>query len=341
MSVSWAKKRATISDVAKLAGVSISTVSRVVNSTAPVADETGQEVRKAIELLNYTPHAAARMLAGQPSAIIGLLLPEIAGDFFFPMLRGIESAVQTQGYELLIHASSQTTDHLDSSSMPLGEHNTEGLLVFTDRLGDQDLVRFARRNFPLVVLHRTPPAHLNVPFVSFENKAGAQAAVEHLITVHGCQRIAFVAGPPTNEDAQWRLAGYREALESHGLPFDPDLVGVGGFNQLRAEQVVTRWLAEGIHFDAIFAGDDEMAMGAYFALNQAGLRVPKDVAVIGFDDVPFAPLLVPALTTVRAPIEKAGRIAAEKLMALIQMQEVEMLTLLPTELVIRRSCGCN
>ncbi len=341
MEVSWAKKRATISDVARLAGVSISTVSRVMTGAAPVADETIQEGRKAIELLNYTPHAAARMLAGQRTAIVGLLLPEIAGDFFFPLVRGIESVLRTHGYEVLIHASNQTRDHLDSSSMPLGEHNTEGLLIFTDRLSDKDLARFSRRNFPLVILHRTAPAHLNVPSVAFENKAGTQMAVEHLISVHGCRRIAFLAGPPNNEDAQWRLTGYQERLAAHGIPFDPALVRVGNFRQNQAEEAVMAWLTQGVEFDAIFAADDDMALGAYHALSLAGLRVPEDVAIVGFDDVSFASLLSPALTTVRAPIEDVGRMAAEKLVAQIQGQVVDMLTLLPTELVIRRSCGCT
>ncbi len=337
----WSKKRATISDVAKLAGVSISTVSRVMNGTAVVAEETTQSVREAVELLNYSPHAAARMLAGQRPAIIGLLLPEIAGAFFFPLVRGIEAAARAQGYELLIHASSQTANHLDSHSMPLSEHNTDGLLVFTDRLDDFDLTRFARRDFPLVVLHRTPPAHLNVPCISFENKDGTQSALDHLVTVHGCRRIAFLGGPLQNEDAQWRLAGYREGLAVHGIEYDPVLVGEGDFRQLQAEEVVEAWLDQGVVFDAILASDDEMAVGAYRALARAGLHVPEDVAVIGFDDVPFAPLLTPALTTVRAPIEAAGRMAAEKLISLIRMQSVEMLTLLPTELIIRASCGCS
>jgi len=242
---------------------------------------------------------------------------------------------------VLIHASNQTRDHLDSSSMPLGEHNTEGLLIFTDRLSDKDLGRFSRRNFPLVILHRTAPAHLSVASVAFENKAGTQMAVEHLISVHGCRRIAFLAGPPENEDAQWRLAGYQERLAAHGIPFDPALVRVANFRQNQAEEAVVAWLAQGVDFDAIFAADDDMALGAYHALSLAGLRVPEDVAVIGFDDVPFAPLLSPALTTVRAPIEDVGRMAAEKLVAQIQGQEVDLLTLLPTELVIRRSCGCH
>lgn len=334
------KKRATISDVAKLAGVSISTVSRVVNETAPVADETAQHVRQAIETLDYTPHAAARTLAGHRTGTIGLLLPEISGAFYAPMLRGIETGARLAGFDLLIHASSDEPQEGGNSSLPLQEHNVDGLLVFTNRLTDSDVRRFYRRGFPLVLLHRTPPAGLDIPCVTFENKAGTRRLIEHLIVEHGCRRIGFLAGPPGNEDSYWRELGYREALAAHRIPFDPGLRAVGDFDEERAEAAVKTWLQRGVAMDAIFGGDDEGATGAMHALVQAGKRVPEDVAVVGFDDVPFARLMSPPLTTVRAPIELAGQEAASQLIALIQGDEAESSILLPTELVIRRSCGC-
>ncbi|MEA3337878.1 MAG: LacI family DNA-binding transcriptional regulator [Chloroflexota bacterium] len=340
MTIANSRRRATISDVARLAGVSISTVSRVLNDTAPVAGDTMVQVRQAMRLLDYTPHAAARTLAGRRIATIGLLLPQIAGAFFYPLIQGIELAARESGFDLLIHASSQTPAHLEYSSMPLGQHNTDGLMVFTNRLSDADLARLYRRDFPLVLLHRTPPAGLSIPCVTFENKAGSRRAVEHLIEVHGCRRIAFIAGPAGNEDSYWREMGYREALNAHGLPFDPALAGIGDFEGLQARQVVEEWLMQGIEIDAIFAGDDEMATGAMFAMRGAGKRVPEDVAIIGFDDVPFVDLLSPPLTTVRAPIEEAGSAAARQLISVVRTGMGEPLTLLPTELVVRKSCGC-
>jgi DNA-binding LacI/PurR family transcriptional regulator len=335
------RRRATISDVAKLAGVSIATVSRVVNETAPVAGETVREVQMAMAKLDYTPNAAARSLAGRKTKTIGLLLPEIAGEFFLPLIRGIESIVQDQGFDLLIHASSQPYRERGGMISPLGEHNVDGLLVFTDRLSDSAITRLHGRGFPLVLLHRSPPAGLDIPCVTFENKAGARRLVEHLIVEHGSRRIAFLAGPQGNEDSYWREAGYREALGEHDIALDPDLIGIGEFNDIKAQAVVAGWLRQGLEFDAIFAGDDEAATGAMLALRRAGKRIPDDVAVVGFDDVVLARLMSPPLTTIHAPIETSGRVAAQQLFSLLQTGAGKSLTLLPTNLVIRQSCGCS
>ncbi len=331
------KQRPTISDVARLAGVSIATVSRVMNETAPVADETVEKVRQAMKMLGYIPQTAARTLAGRKTETVGLLLPEIGGAFFAPMLRGIEQGLQGSGFDLLIYATTQ--DPEKDGRGPLGEHNTDGLLVFTNRLGHAEITRLHQRGFPLVLLHRTPPRGLDIPYVSFENKAGTRRIIEHLIEVHGYRRIGFLA-TAGNEDSTWRELGYREALDAHGIAFDPALVAEGGFDDILAQSAVRQWLVDGVELDAIFAGDDEAASGAIIALNRAGKRVPADVAVVGFDDVPFAAHLLPPLTTVRAPIETAGRVAAEQLICLIQTGEAQSFTLLPTELVIRQSCGC-
>lgn len=335
-----AKQRPTISDVARLAGVSIATVSRVMNETAPVADDTVEKVRQAVDVLGYTPQMAARSLAGRKTNTVGLLLPEIGGAFFVSMLRGIETGLHGSGFDLLIYATTQGADRAGRGPGPLGEHNTDGLLVFTNRLSEAEIARLHERGFPLVLLHRTPPRGLDIPCVTFENKAGARRIVEHLIEVHGHRRIGFLAGPAGNEDSTWRELGYREALAAHGIAFEPVLVAEGGFNDILAQSAVRQWLVDGVELDAIFAGDDEAASGAIIALNRAGKRVPEDVAVVGFDDVPFAAHLLPPLTTVRAPIELAGCVAAEQMVRLIQAGEAQSFTLLPTELVIRQSCGC-
>lgn len=333
------KQRPTISDVAQLAGVSIATVSRVMNETAPVANGTMEKVRQAMKMLGYTPQVAARTLAGRKTETVGLLLPEIGGAFFAPMLRGIEAGLQASGFALLIYSTTQDPDK--DQHRPLGEHNTDGLLVFTNRLSKAEITRLHQQDFPLVLLHRAPPPGLDIPCVTFENKAGARRLIDHLIEVHGCRRIGFLTGPAGNEDSAWRELGYREALEAHGIAFDPALVAEGGFDDVLVQSAVRQWLVDGVEFDAIFAGDDEAASGAIIALNRAGKRVPEDVAVVGFDDVAFAAHLLPPLTTVAAPIELAGRVAAEQLVSLIQTGEARSFTLLPTELIVRQSCGCH
>lgn len=335
------KPQPTISDVAEKAGVSIATVSRVINGTTPVAAETEQRVLDAISELAFVPRAAARVLASNRTETLGLLLPEIGGAFFSPLLRGIEAEAQTAGFDLLIHA----TSHIPHASTPvahrpLGEHNTDGLIVFTQSVDEKELVRLRALNFPTVLLYQTSPSDLNIPSVTIENKFGAQRIVEHLIQVHNRRRIVFLRGPEGNEDSEWRERGYRDALDLHGIAFDPLLVGTGGFNEEEARAAVQELLIDGVEFDAVFGGDDDTAAGAIAALTLAGKRVPQDVAVVGFDDLPIARYLRPALTTVRAPTEQIGRESVQQLVRLINGQQAEALVLMRTELVIRESCGC-
>jgi DNA-binding LacI/PurR family transcriptional regulator len=335
------QKKPTISDIARAAGVSISTVSRVLNANVPVVPETAERVWQAIERLDYTPNAAARHLAGQRANSIGLLLPGIGGVFFTPMLRGIERCVRENGLDLLIYASAQNdqTDLLHKK--PLGEHNTDGLLAFTGSLSDRELGWFHRRSFPVVLLHRLSPPEMEIPSVTFENCLSAERLVSHLIEVHGCRRIAFLRGPEDNEDSRQREIGYRAALARHGIPVDSELFEQGNFEARQAVQAVQRLLEKDAHFEAIFAGDDEAAAGVFLALSQRGLRVPQDVRVVGFDDNDLAPLLPTPLTTVHAPIEDAGYEAAHQLIHLIQTGAAEKQVIFPTTLVIRRSCGCD
>ena len=332
------KHRSTISDVAELAGVSIATVSRVVNGTAPVAPETVERVQQAIITLGYSPHAAARKLAGRDTGTLGVLLPEVAAEFFFPLVRGIAEEVREAGYDLLIHVASSGQEA--SISSPLGEHNTDGLLVFTGRLNDAEITRLYQSGFPVVLLYRSPPDDLPIPYVMFENKRGARELIEHVITEHGRRRIAYLRGPEGNEDSEWREKGYREALAAHNIPFDSDLVGIGGFDADIARETVESWLLAGLDFDAIFAGDDEAAMGVMAALRHAGKRVPEDIAVVGFDDISSAKLMAPPLTTVRAPIQAAAAGAAQALFAQINGIKAPNQLHYATEIVIRQSCGC-
>ena len=335
-------QRPTIDDVARKAGVSIATVSRVLNQTAPVAKKTAERVFAAIQALNYQPQAAARTLAGSKTHTIGLLLPEIGGYFFFPMLSGIETGAHENGYNLLIHSALNPPD-TNRGMMPLslGEHNTDGLIVFTHSLNDWELKRLHDLGLPIVLLHQSPPDGLPIPNITFQNKLGARKIVEHLITEHGYRKIIYLAGPEAHEDSYWREMGYIEALHANGIDYDPLYVSQGDFNPDRAKQAIEEFLSQGIDFDAIFAADDESASGAMMALREAGLRVPEDVAVVGFDDTLLASHLTPPLTTVHAPIEQLGRQAVDQLLRLMGGEEVVAVTLLPTELVIRKSCGCN
>jgi LacI family transcriptional regulator, galactose operon repressor len=326
----------TIADVARHANVSIATVSRVLNGTTPVQPEKADRVRLAMDELRFVPRHAARVLASKHTHTIGLVLSDISGAFFLPMLKGIEAGAHEAGYDLLIHSTKKE----GPSRRPLGEHNTDGLLIFTDSLDHRELHHLYNMDFPIVLLHQTPPDSMNIPVIAVENKDGAAMLVNHLIEMHGRRRIVFLQGPEGHEDSVWRERGYREALEAHNILFNPELVTSGGFDEDEAFAAIQQMLLDGIEFDAIFAGDDDSAIGAMRALKLGGRHIPQDVAVVGFDDVPFARYLFPPLTTVRAPIEQVGREAVRQLVRLMNGQQAEALTLMRTELVIRESCGC-
>ncbi len=330
----------TISDVARRARVSIATVSRVLNGTSSVAPKTAARVTAAVERLAFVPRSAARGLASRCTQALGLVLPEIGREFFLPLLRGIEAEARRLGYDLLIETT-RTPDMARRSLVGLGEHNTDGLIVFTESVADAELSRLYRKGFPLVLLHQTPPEGTRIPVVTIDNKTGAGKLVDHLIEVHGCRRIAFLCGPAGNEDSKGRERGYRRALQRHSIPLDPKLIGYGGFEGDEARAAVEGWLIDGLQLDAVFAGDDDAAAGVLAALRRAGRNVPGDLAVVGFDDVSVSRYLAPPLTTVRSPVEQVGRASVVQLVRAIRGEPADLVTLLPTELVIRASCGCQ
>lgn len=332
---------ATIRDVAKQAGVSVATVSRYINRSAPVSGETAERLNQVMRKLKYVPHAAARNLASRKTRVIGLLLTNMHNDFFAPLLSGIEASVRQRGYNLLV-ATYHADDHSDIP-VPVGSHNTDGLLIFADSLTDEELANLNSNGFPMVLIHRTPPKTLSIPSVTVENKAATQDLIDHLVKVHHKRRILFMRGPTYQEDSYWREAGFRSALETNGISFNEDLVLDGGFERDIAYRSVSAFLdrAGRPAFDAVFAGDDAAALGVINALRERGFRVPEDVAVVGFDDSRLSAFLTPPLTTVRAPTDEVGQIAADQLFKVIDGQHPYGVTLLPTKIIIRRSCGCH
>lgn len=326
----------TIADVAREAGVSISTVSRILNESPLVADETLEKVRGAIQRLGYLPRSAARNLALRHTNTLGVLLETVGSPFYASVIEGAEEAAYAEGFSLLI----ATPGHLIKGAHPaLGPSNTDGMLIIGVQL-KKSLFTFYQDGYPIVSLYQPAPRSLNIPLVSVENKKGAFKIIEHLIRDHGLTRIAFLRGPKGNYDSYWREAGYRQAIKKYGLTVDENLLGYGGFRCPYARASVLHWLEKNCLPQAIFAGNDEAALDVIMTLHGAGVRVPQDVAVVGFDDTFLAPSMVPPLTTVRAPGLEAGREAARQLVRMIHTGESTPVTLLPTELVIRSSCGC-
>lgn len=331
----------TIRDVAKQAGVSVATVSRYINRNTPVSAEVASRLDKVMAELKYMPHAAARHLASRKTRVVGLLLTNMHNDFFAPLLNGTEQIVRKHGYNLLV--ATYHSDSRDSVPPPIGPHNTDGLLVFADSLTDEDLAKLHEIKFPIVLIHRTPPPSLPLPSVTVENKSATHRLVEHLIVHHNKKQILLLRGPMNQEDSYWRETGYRSALEANDIEFDEKLVLIGDFERDIAYKALNHFLGNGqrVAFDAVFAGDDDAAIGVINALTDHGFRVPEDIAVVGFDDLRLSAFLSPPLTTVRAPTETVGQIAAERLFGLLRNEVSDGMTLLPTEIIIRRSCGCQ
>jgi DNA-binding LacI/PurR family transcriptional regulator len=329
----------TIRDVAKQAGVSVATISRFINKNAPVSVETAERIQRVMLDMNYQPYAAARHLVTRRTQTIGLVLYSLQTDFFLPLLTAIESAVSENHYNLLV-AGYKSPGRKDSQP-PIGSHNTDGLLVFADSLSEEHLNQLSRTGFPMVLLYRTSPSHLKIPFVTVENRFATQKIIDHLIEEHGRRSILFLRGPQGQEDSQAREQGYVDSLKTHGIAIDKSLFADGDFNSEVAYQSIKQLVSHNhSRFDAIFTGDDDAAIGVLTALNEVGLRVPEDIAVAGFDDSRLSAFLNPPLTTVRAPTEEVGRTAMRLLFAQINEQPAESITLQPTGIVLRRSCGC-
>ena len=329
----------TIRDVAKQAGVSVATVSRFINHNAPVSNEIAAKIQQVMNELEYVPLLAARQLATRKTGTIGLLSFTVEYLFFGPLVAGLEGVLKENGYNLLI--ATYPTDSKEQLP-PIGPHNADGVVVFSNTLSEERLAEWYQMKFPMVLVHRTPPAALPIPSVNVENIQSSRKLVDHLIEDHGRKRIMFLHGPGYQEDAHYREVGYMASLEAHSIARDPSLVIGGSYDRKDARQVLEYFfLNDPPDFDAVFAGDDDLAASAVSALQNIGRKVPREIAVVGFDDQRFASLMVPSLTTIHAPTDEVGRMAGRKLMRLLQCQLVEPVTVLPTNIMIRQSCGCT
>jgi Transcriptional regulators len=332
-------KPVTIRSVAREAGVSIATVSRFLNSSGYVSAAVGERIRAVMDARGYVPNRTARNLATNKTWTIGLLLEHISGDFFAPLFKGIEAEASEAGYGLMTVATARWKDR-PGAALPLGPRNADGALVFADGLDEGLALRWSAEGFPMVYIQAEPPAGLGIPSVQIENAAAVKEAVLHLAAEHGRRRIAFLRGHPRQKDSGEREAGYLAALAEAGIPVDRALMLDGFFDIDRAHASVVAALDAGLRFDAICAADDDSAVGALRALRERGLRVPEDVGLFGFDDQQYCTLVSPSLSTVRAPTEEVGRAAARALIALLRGEEPEPRVVLPSKVVLRRSCGC-
>jgi LacI family transcriptional regulator, galactose operon repressor len=305
----------SIYEVASSAGVSVATVSRVLNGTGPVSPEARRRVLDAVESLGYVPHSAARSLSTRRTMNVGVLLPDVHGAFFSEIVRGIDLAARAAGYHILV--SSSHSDLGETSAVLQALHGRiDGLLLLTAGMDADWLRRTLPRRVPAVLLYNSG-ADEEYDTIGVDNRRGAQMAVDHLLGL-GHRRIALICGPAGNADAEERLRGFREALAARGLKADPDLELPGDFREESGFLAGERLADLAPPPTAVFAANDAMAIGCLAALRGRGLRVPEDVSLVGFDDIPIARYLTPALTTVQVPIAEIGGRALERLVALIQ-----------------------
>jgi DNA-binding LacI/PurR family transcriptional regulator len=337
-----ARRQARSQDVAKLAGVSRTTVSFVLNDVpgVKITDETRQRVLQAARELNYYPTAAARSLASGKTKRIGLVLGEgkkrLAVDAFLPaFLQGVTASVHRHGYLLVLQMAEDVPSH-EAYSRLIREQQVDGLILSGPRSDDPLLSELAEDEFPLILHGRLDGCAM--PWVDVDNKAGAYQAVTHLIGL-GHREIGFISNAPMSySGAQARFAGYKQALREHGLPVREELVRTAAFLPETGQKAVRELLALPERPTAVFAASDVVAIGVMSAIQAAGLTIPKDIAVVGFDDIFLAAHTQPPLTTVRVPAYGLGWTAAEVLISLIEGDEASAV-MLETELVIRDSCG--
>ena len=325
-------KSATIRDVAREANVSVATVSRVFNDFAAVTGPTRERVVAAAARLDYVPHSGARSLSMRRTDTLGVILPDLHGEFFSELIRGIDVATRARGLHLLL-SHSHGDPHEATAVLRAMRSRVDAMIVMSPYADEEVLAAALSGRMPLVMLGGA--ASGDHPRLAIDNHAGAFQMTAHLLAA-GHRSIAFIAGPPGNIEAAERLAGYRDALaQDRGAV---EQVVQGDFTE-QSGMAAAALLAAGSMPDAIFAANDMMAIGCLQGLRGRGFRVPDDVALAGFDDIPISRFLDPPLTSVGVPIAELGRQAVECCVEILATGAAAEGRTFTPDLVVRASCG--
>ncbi len=332
----------TLEDVAKMSGVSRSTISRVINNDPRVSEATRERVQAMVRQLNFQPNAAARGLASGRTRVLGVLLPQgvaaLFSDPYFPILvQGMAKASSARDYAMMLWLAQPASERGTIHQMLRGGL-VDGLIVSSVLLGDPIIPALVASGTPFLLVGRHP-TYPEINYVDCDNRQGADEAVSHLLRL-GRRRVATVTGPMNTIAGQDRQAGYLTACHRRGHFPDAAWMVEGDYTEAGGYLATQRLLP--LNPDAIFAASDVMALGVLRALRDAGRRVPEEVAVVGFDDLPFAARTEPPLTTIRQSIQGLGQLAADTLIAMVEEATTQPRRItLPTELVIRSSCGAT
>lgn len=330
--------KATIKEVAEKAGVSIATVSRVFNNSSVVVEETKQRILLAAEELRYAPNHVARSLSTRKTESIGMVLPDLHGEFFSEVIRGVDERIQTENYHLVVSCSHNKKNEIQAALQTM-RGRVDGLIVMSPHIDAKTLNANLPFSLPVVLLNCSVEDSSR-DAITIDNAGGARAIVRHLLQ-HGHTRIAIIKGPDNNIDSIHRYQGFQRALEEVKIIHDTDLEFTGDFTEEAGRKAVKQWLMLKNRPTAIFASNDTMAIGAISMLQENGILIPDEIAIAGFDDIPISRYIHPKLTTVQISINSMGIQAAEILLHAIHNSENHQTQqkIVPTQIVVRESCG--
>jgi LacI family transcriptional regulator len=330
--------KVTIRDVARVAGVSVATVSRVFNDSGPVNEETRRRIREVAGELRYVPNSAARSLITSRTNTLGVLLPDLYGEFFSEVIRGIDQTAQQHDYHLLVSSSHNDKAEMEAALRAM-RGRVDGMIVMSPDIDAQALGANLPEGLPVVLLNCAGCGG-EFDSLNVDNYGGARAMVRHLLG-RGHRRVAMIKGEGRNYDAKERLRGYRAAVRRAGAERRAAWEQSGDFTESSGYDAVSALLAATPRPTAIFAANDSMAIGALCALRESGVRVPEEMAVAGFDDIPIARYMSPPLSSVHVAIDELGARAMAALLHAVahKNQHARRQETLPTTLVVRDSCG--
>lgn len=324
----------TLEAVARLAGVSTSTVSRYLSGTHPVSPDKKAAIDSSIDQLNYRPNLVARGLAKGRTMTVGVMTQEILSSFFNEAMRGVEDGLIGHNYEaIFVSGHWDPADEARRLTSLMGR-GVDGVVLIMGGLEDSVMARHAN-GVPMVLMGRHSALE-QVHSLSFDHYDGACRAVRHLVEL-GHKRIAFISGPPDRFDADERLRGYRDTLAQAGIAFDDQLVASGNYVEPGGVTAMNILLDRGRPFTAVFAGNDDSAYGAMLAMHRRGIVIPRDISLVGYDDLPHSSYCIPPLTSVRQPLRELGREAANAIVALIEGRKPPRSALTRLELIVRES----
>lgn len=333
--------KVTIVEVAKAAGVSPATVSRVVGNYGYVSEETRRKVQTAVDELGYHPDTIARSMVTKSTRTIGLVVTDITNPFFAQLARGVESVAWQNGYTLILANTDEDSERERAIISALQEKRVDAFIIVpASSRNAPHLDELLKSGAPVVLLDRGVK-NLAVDAVMVDNEEGAYQAVTHLIQL-GHSRIGIILDNPEITTNQERLAGYERAINDHGLSLEKELIRSCQYTRQSAYELVRAMLQTSVRPTALFTTNNFMTIGAIKAVNEAGLNIPKDIALVGFDDLEWNQVNYPQLTAVAQPVAEMGRLAGQRILARLKGENSPAMEIrLKTRFIVRESCGAN